>query len=253
MGAAVVSQEVRAKADQVTQLLKHSISNTVRGHLAGILSELHTLAGWQCLDQGKVMESWQHYESAKTAALESRAPSFDVYAKAEQAFVLLDIGEDRASLDLFADAHRIAKNKCSPLLRSWLAAAHGETLAAGGQRSESLRAFDQATSLLPTDGTDSDGPYVTLDSVHLARWRGHALARFADPDAVDVLTEALGRLDPTFVRAEAALRVDLAIALRAVDAPIEANLQANQAHSIAVRIGSFRQRVRLKKFIPRKI
>jgi|SRR5882757_8398192 len=74
-------------------------------------------------------------------------------------------------------------------------------------------AFDTAAALLPIDTVDPDGLYVALDSVHLARWHGNALARFGDPEAVGLLTSALNRLDPTFTRAETGLHVDLATAL----------------------------------------
>jgi hypothetical protein len=66
---------------------------------------------------------------------------------------------------------------------------------------------------LPADANrDEDGPYLALDAVHLARWHGHAPARFGHPDAVAVLMKALSAHDADFSRAEAGLRVDLAIA-----------------------------------------
>ncbi|MGB8201192.1 MAG: hypothetical protein WCF33_16115, partial [Pseudonocardiaceae bacterium] len=126
----------------------------------------------------------------------------------------------------------------------WLAAAHGEALAAHGDRTASLHAFDRAAELLPSDATD-DRPYVALDIVHLARWRGHALARFGHPDATAVLTNALNRLDPTFVRAETALRVDLATALAASGNRDEARTHADQAAQLAAQVGSTRQRRRI--------
>lgn len=129
---------------------------------------------------------------------------------------------------------------------AWLAAAHGETLAANNQRDDSLRAFDTAAALLPADHSDPDGPYVVLDAVYLARWRGHALARFADPDAIDVITDALDRLDPTFTRAETALRVDLAIALTALGEREHAHHQIERAKHLAGTIGSIRQRRRIE-------
>jgi hypothetical protein len=131
------------------------------------------------------------------------------------------------------------------ILRAWLAAAHGEALAAHGNPTASLHAFDQATQLLPSD-PDDERPYVALDTVHLARWRGHALARFGHPDAITVLTDAFNRLDPSFVRAETALRVDLATALAAGDNQNEARTHADQARSLAAELGSKRQHRRLK-------
>lgn len=54
-------------------------------------------------------------------------------------------------------------------------AAH--SLTPGGDRTVSLHAFDQAAELLPDQPASEERPYVALDAVHLAHWRGHALAR----------------------------------------------------------------------------
>lgn len=102
-----------------------------------------------------------------------------------------------------------------------------------------------AAELLPDDLTDEQ-PYVALDTVHLARWRGHALARFGHPDAIKVLTHALNRLDRSFVRAEATLHIDLATALAASGNQDEASEHARRAHTLAAELGSTRQRRRLQ-------
>lgn len=145
-------------------------------------------------------------------------------------------------------ARRLADLASSQVLRAWLAAAHGEALAAQAGRTASLHAFDQAAALLPNALT-GERPYVVLDSVHLARWRGHVLACFGDPDAIAILINAftrLFRLAPSFVRAETALRVDLAIAHAANGDQEEARTHAEQAHAIAGQLGSTRQRRRLQ-------
>jgi tetratricopeptide (TPR) repeat protein len=190
--------------------------------------------------------SWRQYEQAKAAAIQSGLAPFVALAAAGQAFVLADIEETQKAVEVLDAARRAADQKCSPLLRSWLAAAHGETLAANGERADSLRAFDSAASLLPPGALDPDGPYVALDPIHLARWRGYALARFADPDAVEVLATALEDLDPTFTRAETALRVDLATALAALGERTEARAQAEHAARLAAEIGSTRQQRRMR-------
>ncbi|MEU5847275.1 hypothetical protein [Saccharopolyspora shandongensis] len=246
LGAVVAYDEVCVKAGQVGSLLTHSLPGERHEQLAALLSELHTLAGWQALDLGKSTESWQHYEQAKRAARESSAGSFEVHTAAEQAFVLLDIGETRAAVELLAVTRQKAEATCSRLLKAWLAAAHGEALAAHNLRDDSLRAFDTAAELLPAESTDPEGPYVVLDSVHLARWRGHALARFADPEAVKVLSAALDGLDASFTRAETALRVDLATAFAAVGEREAVKAQIDRAEQLASTIGSARQQQRIR-------
>ncbi|WP_246110639.1 hypothetical protein [Saccharopolyspora dendranthemae] len=245
LGAVVAYEEVGAKASQVEKLFTHSLPGNTRQQLAVILTELHTLAGWQALDLGKTQRSWQHYERAKQGARETGSESYEIHTAAEQAFVLLDLGETTKAVRLLHAMRGRANSECPQLLRSWLAAAYGEALAARHQPSESLRAFDDAAELLPVEPSAPGSPYVVLSSVHLDRWRGHALASFADPTAVGVLSRALGELDPSFTRAETALRVDLATALRSAGEDKALRAEVDQAKRLAVTIGSVRQQRRL--------
>lgn len=249
LGAVIAHEEVCVKTDQVSALLDHSLPGRTREQLASLLSELHTLAGWQALDLGKTVQSWQHYEQAKRAARESGIEPFEIHTTAEQAFVLLDIGETRAAVNVLAATRRRAQAKSPKLLRAWLAAAHGEALAADDQRDESLRAFDAAFQSLPTDPHLEDGPYVALDNIHLARWRGHGLARNADPAAIGILTAALQDLHPTFTRAEVALRVDLATAYVSADDRDASQEEASKASFRARSIGSIRQQRRIESML----
>jgi hypothetical protein len=245
LGAIVVRDELNAKIRQVHRLAEHILAPGTREPLAGLLSEMHTLAGWQELDLGDLPSSWQHYEHSRGAAAQSDSIPHESHATAEQAFVLIDVGATGDAVDLLDSARRRADAAASPVLRAWLAAAHGEALAAHGDQTASLHAYDRAAELLPKDPID-ERPYVALDAVHLSRWRGHALARFGHPDAIIVLTDALNRLDPSFVRAETALRVDLATAFAAGDNQDEARTHADRARSLAGELGSKRQHRRLK-------
>jgi tetratricopeptide (TPR) repeat protein len=247
LGAVTAHDEVVAKIEQISLLQSHCLNTDIRTGLATLLAELGTLAGWQALDLGRVAESWRHYERAKSVALQSGNPRFEVHTTAEQSFALLAVGETNAAVEVLAATEARARHVTDRLLRSWLAAAHGEALAAAGKRSASLRAFDRAASLLPSESSDADGPYVVLDPVHLARWRGHALARTGAPEAIDILTSALNRLDPTFARAETGLRVDLASAFVTKGAREEAKVHVTKARALAVSIGSTRQLRRLKE------
>lgn len=246
LGAIVAYDEVTIKIAQVTQLLRHSLSPDVRSRLAALLSELRALAGWQALDLGKAADAWQHHERGKEIAAECQLTPFEVHTAAEQAFVLLDLSRTGDAVALLDAALAHADRTASPLFRAWLSAAYGEALAAAGERAASIRSFDMAADLLPSDTADPGGPYVALNPVHLARWRGHALARLGEPQAVDVLSGALDQLDPTFTRAETSLRVDLATALCSAGEYDEARRQVRYAEHLAQDIGSARQRHRIR-------
>jgi hypothetical protein len=245
LGAIVVRDELKTKIRQVEQLAAHSLAPGTREPLAALLSEMYTLAGWQALDLGDIAISWRHYEQSRAAAAQSDSTTYESHAAAEQAFVLIDAGATYDAVDLLDHARRCANATAPPTLRAWLAAAHGEALAADGDQTASLHAFDCAADLLPAGGGTDDRPYVALDPVHLARWRGHALARFGHPDAITVLTDALAHLDPTFVRAETALRIDLAIALATNGDHANARRHSDHAAHLATRVGSIRQRRRV--------
>jgi tetratricopeptide (TPR) repeat protein len=249
LGATVAYEEVLVKIEQVKQLLSHSLLSDTRARLAALLSEWYMLAGWQALDRCKTMESWHHYEQAKSAATESQSEAFEAHTSAQQAFVLIDIGRSSEAVTMLAHARIKAVNSSPALLRSWLAAAHGEALAANGKLTDSLRTFDEAAELLPSITSKDDGPYVALDPVHLNRWRGHALARLGASEAVSVLSNALDRLDSSFTRAETALRVDLAIALDSANEQRAAQHQARHATELAKIIGSKRQLRRVQHLI----
>jgi len=246
MGAIVAYGEVQEKVDQVRHLHAYSLTPTVRAALASVLSELGALAGWEALDKYEIGRSWEHHELAKQAARDADSPGLLAHAVAQQAFILSELGEINLAIVQLAEARNLVKRTAPRLLRAWLAAAHGEGLAVAGRRDEALRAFDAAASLLTADPVDPALPFLFLGSVHLDRWRGHALARLGDTEAVGVLTSALERLDPTFTRAETSLRVDLAVALFATGEPEGARVHTERAEQLAIEIGSVRQRHRMR-------
>ncbi|MBB5909118.1 helix-turn-helix domain-containing protein [Actinoalloteichus hymeniacidonis] len=247
LGAGLLRGEVRAKIAQIEPLMRHSIDPAIRRSLAAVLTEYCTLADWQCLDSGLLGEAWQHYENAKTAARESGNAALFSHVIAEQAFVLIDIGRSTDASDLTGHALAAARQNAPAILLAWLAAAHGEALAANDQSAKSLRAFDHAARTLPADTVHTDTPYVAMDDVHLTRWRGHALARTGERSAVAVLNDALRGLDPSYTRAETALRVDLTRALLHAGERDSAAEQAAQADALAQQIGSARQQRRLAR------
>ena len=134
-------------------------------------------------------------------------------------------------------------------MSAWLAAAHGETLAAAGNRDGALRAFDDAQALLPADPVDPALPFLFLGGSHLDRWRGNALAQVGDAEAIDQLIGALAELPASWVRARAGLHVDLAYAYAATGNRDAAISHAREARSIARQINSDRQLRRLDRLI----
>ncbi|HKR48368.1 MAG TPA: tetratricopeptide repeat protein [Pseudonocardiaceae bacterium] len=240
--------QLRTQIDHVHQLLTYR-AGPHRPALAGVMVEASTLAGWQALDRAALGQAWTHYERAKTAAREADSPALLAHATAEQAFVLLDLDETTAAVEQLAHARSIAHGNTTPLLRAWLVAAHGETLAAAGHADDAQRAFDTASGLLPVDPVDPALPFLFLGDSHLDRWRGHALARIGAPDAIDQLTAALTHLPADFIRARSGLLVDLAYA-HAANGDRDASLtHTRQARRLAAQIKSDRQQRRLNQLV----
>jgi hypothetical protein len=160
--------------------------------------------------------------------------------------VLLDLGDPRAALHMTEYARESATGRVPPILAAWLSAAFGEACAANKLSTESLRAFDNAESLL--SGADpADAPFLVFGPAHLARWRGNALKRLRDRRAVATLTDALTALPTGFIRAETALRVDLAEAYAAEGERDAAHHHATKADLLARQIGSTRHRRRIDR------
>lgn len=247
-GALNQLDQLRTQIDQVQQLLTYR-TGPHRPALAGVLTEASTLAGWQALDRAAPGQAWTHYERAKTTAREAESPALLAHATAEQAFVLIDLGETTAALDQLAHARSIPNGNATPLLSAWLAAAHGETLAAAGHADHARRAFDTASDLLPTDPIDPALPFLFLGDSHLDRWRGNALARLGAPEAIDQLTTALARLPAEFVRARTGLLVDLAYAHAATGNRDATLTHAQQARRLATQIKSDRHQRRLNQLV----
>ncbi|XVV01925.1 hypothetical protein ACQPW3_31750 [Actinosynnema sp. CA-248983] len=244
-GASALLGELRAQISHMEQALRDVLRQSVRSSLAEVLVDASALAGWQTLDQGHVSSAWDHYNTAKAAAREAHSHALEAYACAGQAVVLNDIGETDAAVELTSYARKISEGRVPRLLYSWINAAHGEALAADGQHVASMRAFDEAQRWMLATADNSDTPYLVYDSTHLARWRGNALARLGEPEAIDVLSDVLSRLDPTFTRAETALRVDLVQVFTATGQKEEAAAHVERARLLATQIGSARQHRRL--------
>ncbi|WP_329787911.1 hypothetical protein V1227_24910 [Lentzea sp. DG1S-22] len=249
LGASALLGELRSQIGQMERAMRDVLSQPIRTALAEVLVDASALAGWQSLDQGLVSESWDHYNTARMAAREARSLALEAYACAGQAVVLLDIGDVRAAVDLTEYALTTARGKVPELLFAWLTAGYGEACAANREPETCMRAFDEALRSMPARIDGADTPYLVFDSTHLARWRGSALARLGAREAVETLSEVLSRLDPTFTRAETALRVDLVQVFTAIGEKNEVAAHAERARLLATQIGSQRQRKRLTSLL----
>lgn len=248
-GGITVLDQLRGSITQIEGMLRYSTTHGQRETLANVLTETSALAGWEALDRNAIKQAWDHHERAKAAAREAGAPILLAHSLAQQAFILIDIGEETAAVEQLGQARELANGTAPALLRSWLAAAHGEGLAAAGQRDGSLRAFEAADRLLPGDPIDPALSFLFLGGAHLDRWRGHALSKLGERDAIEQLNDALPRLPASFVRARTGMLVDLAFAYAAAGDRDQALEHSRQARRLARQIKSDRQLRRLDGLI----
>ena len=248
LGAVQLLAQTEAHVSHMSGLMRYSLPGSRRAALAAAVAEAAALAGWQALDLGDPLKSWQHHETAKAAALESGNPAILAHVTAQQAYALLDLGRQRDALALVTSADS-AKDRGPALLRSWLSAAKAEMAAAAGDEVPARQALDDAFRSLPAEPTDPELPFVVLDDIHLGRWRGHCLARLGADDALNDLSAALSGLDPTFTRAASALHCDLALAHSVRGEHDLAQAEARQADVLAARTGSERQRRRIRSLL----
>jgi tetratricopeptide (TPR) repeat protein len=247
-GSAARLEQLRGHIDEVEERLQYTLLRHDRVPLASVLVEASTLAGWNSLDIGSLRQAWSHYERAKSAALAAGSDALLAHATAEQAFVLIDAGNVDDALALFAEARDVGGH-APALLRAWLAAAEGEGHAIAGRRDAALRAFDQADALLPSEVVHPELPFLFLGGTHLTRWRGNALVHLGAPEAIDHLEGLVSGMQSSFVRASAAVYVDLALAHSAGGDRDAARAYAQQARRIISQVGSVRLRRRLERLV----
>lgn len=245
LGGPAIYQQTKAHVEQIQELLSHALPGASREAAADELGQAAALGGWQALDMGQLDEAWRLHEIAIAAAREGGEPAGLAYARAQQAFVLLDVGQDQDAHAVIVSARERSSGPIPPALRAWLHAAEGEALASLGERDAALRALDEADNALPHQ-PDDELPYLLLDAGHLARWRGHCLARLGEESAIDGLSSALSAMgEGRYGRAEVSLRVDLALAFQARGDTTESRSHARRAAELAERASSERQRRRI--------
>ncbi|MEV5932500.1 XRE family transcriptional regulator [Streptomyces sp. NPDC052079] len=253
MGAASLVDQMTAHLATLEDALTFAVLPETRRPVALALAGAATLAAWQALDVGAVERAWRHYELGKRAAQEAGEPMYLAHATAEQAYVLCDAGRAGMAVELVRDAQRLGGKAMSPRLTAWLYAAESEICARAGRQDECRRALEQAARHLPggTEARDPDMLSIFLNEGHLARWRGNALALIGDDEAVGSLYTALESTDPTFIRASAGLRCDLAQAHLARGEYDQAHEHLRQARLVAGRTGSVRHRRRIEQLTQR--
>ena len=245
LGSAGHAVVVEAHARQLEQLLRMTVGRP-RSQVAAALSEAALLAGWLALDHGDIRSAWRWHDLAHGAALESSSTVHVCHVLAQQAIVLVDGRQLDAAKCLAAEASVLASQGAPALLRTWVLASEAEVLAAAGEPGPSHRRIDQAARLL-VPGDQDDLPFVMLDPVQLERWRGHCLAKLADPAALEALAAALPG-ERTSVRAAASLHADLAVAhLNAGDRD-RSHAEARTALRLAQHAGSVRQVRRIRRW-----
>ncbi|MFD2082553.1 hypothetical protein SAMN05421678_1022 [Actinopolymorpha cephalotaxi] len=249
LGAAQLVDQMQSHLAMIQDALIFSVLPASRKPLALALGSASTLAAWQALDAGAADRAWRQYELAKNAARDADAPEHLAYAMGEQAYVLAEAGEPGLGVELVREAARVGAGAASGKLMAWVAAAEAELCAHAGMRDDCLRALDRADHLLPPgeDARDEDVPSIFLNASHLTRWRGNALALIGDDHAVADLYNALSGLDPSFTRAQAGLRCDLAQAHMARGEYDDAADHLSVARLVTSRTGSVRHRRRIDR------
>ncbi|HEX4101595.1 MAG TPA: helix-turn-helix transcriptional regulator [Pseudonocardiaceae bacterium] len=246
LGAPAVTAKLQVHIEHVRTSLRFSLLPAQREALAAVLADASSLAGWQAIDMGNLPDAWDHYQRATSAAREAGDTCQLAYATGEQAYVLADLGHHHDALELVRAAHDQARTAVPSQIKVWLYAAEGEMAAATGDESACRHSLDQAAQEIEHGPSDDELPYLSLNTAHLARWRGNCLVAFGDPETADDLAQALDAMDASFTRAEAGLRCDLAAALHVRGERDEAHHQLGRARDLAQLTGSTRRRRRIR-------
>jgi tetratricopeptide (TPR) repeat protein len=246
LGAMHLVTELSEEVRHMQRLARYSTDGVARRALAEVIADACALLGWQWLDKGDPVKAWDYYAEALTAAAEAESDALRSYVLAAQSVVLLDVGDTATAVHMTERARESSQRRLPMVLSAWLAAAHGEALAAHGLNASALRAFRDAESHLARAVTD-EVPFLVFGDAHLMRWHGGALSRMKERAAGDVLGDALANLPRDYARAETGIRVDMALAFAAHGDREAAGHHADRADQLAERIGSIRHRKRVAR------
>ncbi|MDJ0465040.1 XRE family transcriptional regulator [Streptomyces sp. H27-C3] len=250
LGAERLLPQLQEQILQMENLLRYGTAAGAREALAGALTEAATLAGWQALDLGRYKVAWSLHETAKSAAREAGSPALLAHATAQQAYVLLDLGEPADAVKQIRFAREQGGRAMPPLMESWLYAAEAEAHAAAQNEVACRLGLERAEAVRPADPSDPTLPFLFLAGSHLDRWRGNCLATLGADEGLEDLTAALSSMDMSgFTRAEAGVRCDLAVVLARKGEFAEAQKQAVRAQDLAALTSSVRQRRRIAQVL----
>src|SRR5580765_757650 len=227
---------VEAHAALLEDVLHRCVGQERRA-LAAALAEGAALAGWLALDRGDVGGAWRWHQLGRSAATESGSPMLLSHVLAQASIVLLDAGEPASARDLASEARKVGAGRVPSRVSAWLLASEAEVNAGAGDHDQAMRLMDAAASAL-TDPDGDDAPFLMLDLLHLARWRGHCLATGGAAEG-DSLRAATGR------------HADLAHALETAGERAAALAEAELALDLARRCGSVRQARRMRLLLGR--
>lgn len=242
-GAGRLLEQMRVHVANVEQHLASTAMDSARRPLAYVLADAAALTAWQALDLGAADQAWRFFDLASSAARLAGDGELYAFARLEQAHVLVDLGSPRSAADLATSTWESHHRQVSPAVRCWLAAAVAEMLAAADEPQAAREMI--ATAEGRVDALKGERPpYLVFDAVHLDRWIGHSLVLLGDPEAPPRLRAAANEMDASFIRARAALHLDLAASLLRAEILDEARAELSIAERMARKVGSRRQLAR---------
>jgi len=201
----------------VAALLQGSLGLTVRRQLCSVAGETAGLAGWLAYDLEDRRAAGAYFRAGIEAAQEADDRPLGAYLVGSSCVQPAYRERPHARLRrLQGHTFGFTTADANPTTRAWLVTLEAEAHALAGNEAASLRALDQAETIIGGAG-DEDAtrrpraPF--FDRARLVGERGVALARLGRPaDARQVLEAALGSLEPEMVKIRPRLLAALATA-----------------------------------------
>jgi len=237
---------MHAHVETLHVLLTDTFNPADRLVLARTLGDAEAIAGWSALDRGRPRESLTHLTSAVAVAAFGEDRSLQVFASAQRAFVLIDLGEYQQAEDLVRELLALHRRSLPSGLIAWLFGALAEAAAMNRNGALCKDALDRGRKMLERGEPGDEHPYVVLNEGHFTRWEGSCLAKLGDPEAVDLLDHVRRDIPPSFDRALGGVLVDLLQAYIAQDELEAARAVFEVATATAGTVGSVRQLNRLR-------
>jgi hypothetical protein len=237
LGSRTLIGPVTGHIDQISLLLRRSVSSGLRRRLCSVAGETAGIAGWLHWNLGDSARGAAYLQSAVQAAREAGDRALGIALLASAACQSRGADDPQARIAMLQGSREFAVADATASNRLWMVAKEADAYATLGQEKACRRALDRATAMLghvESEGEERRPRWMSLNAIWLAGEQGASLAKLGrTEEARKLLLPLLATAVPGGERDRAWLTLALATTYQRDREPEEAARVAGVAFARA--------------------